>query len=77
MTITVIDYIRIFPSAAISIPDSSKYEACLQEIQRLLLLNGKSLGDYPTLPKPSGEEVIDTSNHMILHELNFNRDECS
>ncbi|KAI9118259.1 hypothetical protein K1719_010591 [Acacia pycnantha] len=46
----------------------------LLEIEKLLLRNGKSLNDYPSLPKPNEENLINMSNQLILQELNYNKE---
>ncbi|KAI9088572.1 hypothetical protein K1719_029686 [Acacia pycnantha] len=46
----------------------------LFEIQKLLLRNGKSLDDYPSMPRPSEDNIIDMSNQLILQELNYNKE---
>ncbi|KAI9110522.1 hypothetical protein K1719_018388 [Acacia pycnantha] len=46
----------------------------LLEIKKLLLRNGKSFNDYPSLPKPNEENLIDMSNQLILQELNYNKE---
>ncbi|KAI9082966.1 hypothetical protein K1719_035109 [Acacia pycnantha] len=46
----------------------------LLEIEKLLLRNGKCLNDYPSLPKPNEENLIDMSNQLILQELNYNKE---
>ncbi|XP_028764313.1 uncharacterized protein LOC114722452 [Neltuma alba] len=60
-----------------SITDSDKEEAGLIEIQRLLLKNGRSLDDYPSLPKPSSTEFLDTINNLLLQELSYDKDACA
>ncbi|KAI9091045.1 hypothetical protein K1719_028315 [Acacia pycnantha] len=49
----------------------------LLKIEKLLLHNGKSLNDYPSLPKPNEENLIDMSNQLILQELNYNKEKES
>ncbi|KAI9107858.1 hypothetical protein K1719_021194 [Acacia pycnantha] len=46
----------------------------LLEIEKLLLRNDKCLNDYPSLPKPNEENLIDVSNQLILQELNYNKE---
>ncbi|KAI9124884.1 hypothetical protein K1719_004211 [Acacia pycnantha] len=45
----------------------------LSIIQQLLIRNGRSLDDYPSLPKPDEDNIIDISNQLILQELNYNK----
>ncbi|XP_028779075.1 uncharacterized protein LOC114735542 [Neltuma alba] len=76
------EYINAVKEAAfwateISITDSDREEAGLIEIQRLLLKNGRSLDDYPSLPKPSSTEFLDTTNNLLLQELSYDRDACA
>ncbi|XP_028788641.1 uncharacterized protein LOC114744641 [Neltuma alba] len=61
----------------ISITDSDREDARLIEIQRLLLKNGRSLDDYPSLPKPSSTEFLDTINNLLLLELSYDKDACA
>ncbi|XP_028804724.1 uncharacterized protein LOC114759678 [Neltuma alba] len=56
--------------------DKDKEEASLVAIEKLLQRNGKSLLDYPSMPKPTTEVVVDTRNRMIIQELSFDQEEC-
>ena len=53
---------------------TNKEAAGLFEIEKILLRNGKSLNDYPCLPKPNEQNMIDMSNQLILQELNYNKE---
>ncbi|XP_054801556.1 uncharacterized protein LOC129305588 [Prosopis cineraria] len=53
---------------------AQKQQAALFEINQLLQANGKSLTDYPTLPRLEAHKHIDVTNHLIMHELNVNRE---
>ncbi|XP_028799523.1 ATP-dependent DNA helicase pfh1-like [Neltuma alba] len=52
---------------------SEKEEAALKEIESLLQENGKTLNDFPLLPKPASFSPLDLSNHLILQELGYDR----
>ncbi|KAI9106688.1 hypothetical protein K1719_022216 [Acacia pycnantha] len=60
-----------FPDLQISSAD--KEAACLSIIEKLLLRNGRSLNDYPSLPTPDTYNIFDISNQLILQELNYNK----
>ncbi|XP_028753423.1 uncharacterized protein LOC114713014, partial [Neltuma alba] len=62
--------------SGISITDDEKEEVALIEIERLLKRNGKSLSDFPSMPKPKTDTHIDMRNHLLLQELNYDRDSC-
>ncbi|XP_028793347.1 uncharacterized protein LOC114749047 [Neltuma alba] len=63
-------------SADLNISDDDKQQACLIEIEKLLQINGKSLHDYPLMPTAISTEYFDIRNHLVLQELNFDRDMC-
>ncbi|KAI9102362.1 hypothetical protein K1719_023564 [Acacia pycnantha] len=46
---------------------------CTLAQEELLLRNGRSLEDYPSLPRPDKDNIVDISNHLILQELNYNK----
>ncbi|KAI9084406.1 hypothetical protein K1719_033596 [Acacia pycnantha] len=52
---------------------TNKEAATLSQIQKLLLRNGRSLDDYPSLPRPDEDNIIDISNQLILQELNYDK----
>ncbi|KAI9115686.1 hypothetical protein K1719_013355 [Acacia pycnantha] len=60
-----------FPDLHISSAD--KEAAGLSIIEKLLLRNGRSLNDYPSLPTPDTNNIFDISNQLILQELNYNK----
>ncbi|KAI9126313.1 hypothetical protein K1719_002734 [Acacia pycnantha] len=45
----------------------------LSQIEQMLLWNGKSLRDYPSMPTPDEGNIIDTSCMLILQEMNYNK----
>ncbi|KAI9113094.1 hypothetical protein K1719_015619 [Acacia pycnantha] len=55
------------------ISSADKEAACLSIIEKLLLRNGRSLNDYPSLPTPDTDNIFDISNQLILQELNYNK----
>ncbi|KAI9116938.1 hypothetical protein K1719_011937 [Acacia pycnantha] len=58
----------------LQITNANKEAAGLANIQQLLLRNGRSLNDYPSMPKPDNDLIIDTSDQLILQELNYNKE---
>ncbi|KAI9113901.1 hypothetical protein K1719_015152 [Acacia pycnantha] len=58
----------------LQITNVNKEAAGLANIQQLLLRNGRSLNDYPSMPKPDNDLIIDTSEQLILQELNYNKE---
>lgn len=56
----------------ISIADKEAAE--LSNIEELLLCNGKSLDDYPSMPIPEKDNIIDTLSQLILEELKYNKE---
>ncbi|XP_028752922.1 uncharacterized protein LOC114712535 [Neltuma alba] len=56
------------------IPLLDKQHATLNEIDKLLKANGRSLNDFPSLPLPVDVPTIDVSNKLILQELNYDRE---
>ncbi|KAI9108524.1 hypothetical protein K1719_020408 [Acacia pycnantha] len=55
------------------ISSADKEAAGLSIIEKLLLRNGRSLNDYPSLPTPDTDNIFDISNQLILQELNYNK----
>ncbi|KAI9121435.1 hypothetical protein K1719_008468 [Acacia pycnantha] len=55
------------------ISSADKEAAGLSIIEKLLLRNGRSLNDYPSLPTPDTDNIFDISNQFILQELNYNK----
>ncbi|KAI9072628.1 hypothetical protein K1719_045424 [Acacia pycnantha] len=55
------------------ISSADKEAAGLSIIEKLLLRNGRSLNDYPSLPTPDIDNIFDISNQLILQELNYNK----
>ncbi|KAI9084922.1 hypothetical protein K1719_033095 [Acacia pycnantha] len=66
-------YILIMETNVFKISFTNKESAGLSIIQKLLLRNGRSLDDYPSLPRPDEDNIIDISNQLILQELNYNK----
>ncbi|KAI9118223.1 hypothetical protein K1719_010555 [Acacia pycnantha] len=58
----------------LQITNANKEAAGLANIQQLLLRNGRSLNDYPSMPKPDNDLIIDTLDQLILQELNYNKE---
>ncbi|KAI9084594.1 hypothetical protein K1719_033376 [Acacia pycnantha] len=52
---------------------TNKEAKTLSQIQKLLLRDGRSLDDYPSLPRPDEDNIIDISNQLILQELNYDK----
>ncbi|XP_054782872.1 uncharacterized protein LOC129290186 [Prosopis cineraria] len=57
----------------INVPLVAKEEAALREIDSLLHSNGKSLQDFSSLPLPVVTSNFDVTNHLMLQELNYDR----
>ncbi|XP_028767101.1 uncharacterized protein LOC114724813 [Neltuma alba] len=51
-----------------------KENMALKEINNLLRANGKTLHEFPSLPLPLNTPVIDIANHLIMQELNYDRE---
>ncbi|XP_057445063.1 uncharacterized protein LOC130737334 [Lotus japonicus] len=47
---------------------------CIIEIEKLLQRNGRSLNDYPCLPTPEYDEVLQFDNRFIVDEQNYDKD---
>lgn len=45
-------------------------QLCLIEIEKLLVLNGRSLKDFDTMPFPQGEDMNEFGNILLFNELN-------
>ncbi|XP_019100927.1 PREDICTED: uncharacterized protein LOC109132923 [Camelina sativa] len=56
----------------LNLNDADKRNYTLQEIEKLMLGNGRSLAEIDNFPQPS-REVIDNSNRLIVDEMNYNR----
>lgn len=63
-----------FDHTDISFTDTEKFAVAPNEINQSLQANGKSLDDYPSLPRYATQTPIDLGNQFILQELNFNKD---
>ncbi|XP_028752798.1 uncharacterized protein LOC114712429 [Neltuma alba] len=61
-------------ASGISISDTMKEQEALKEIELLFQQNGKSLIDFLSLPCPPKCVNLDVRNHLILQELNYDRD---
>ncbi|XP_045793087.1 uncharacterized protein LOC123888169 [Trifolium pratense] len=59
----------------LQLSDEELQNLCLIEIQKLLLLNGRTLSDYKTMPVPVDGDVNNFENRLIAEELSYNRDE--
>lgn len=59
--------------ASITFSPKEITNAAMHEIDYMLRNNGKTLHDFPYLPLPVGTPNIDTTNHLILQELNYDR----
>ncbi|KAI9084803.1 hypothetical protein K1719_033209 [Acacia pycnantha] len=57
----------------LQISSADKEAAGLSIIEKLLLRNGRSLNDYPSLPTPDTDNIFDISNQLIIQELNYNK----
>ena len=58
----------------ISIPQEDKENAVLLEVDSLLRQNGKNLQDFPSLPEPTISTRFDSTNFLILQELDYDRE---
>ncbi|XP_057418166.1 uncharacterized protein LOC130712347 [Lotus japonicus] len=56
------------------IADADLKNLCIIEIEKLLQRNGRSLNDYPCLPTPEYDEVLQFDNIFIVDELNYDKD---
>ncbi|CAJ2651910.1 unnamed protein product [Trifolium pratense] len=59
----------------LQLSDKELQNLCLIEIQKLLLLNGRTLSDYKTMSVPVDGDVNNFENRLIAEELSYNRDE--
>ena len=67
----------MFELIGITVPAYLKEEADLIEIEKLLQKNGKSLANYTPMPLPRDAPIYDVTDHLILQELNLNKDLCA
>nr|XP_043614567.1 ATP-dependent DNA helicase PIF1-like [Erigeron canadensis] len=64
---------KLFMFPGLQLSDEQKKNYCLMDIQDLLHKNGKSLEDYPDLPKLDPALVTNDDNRLIREELTYNR----
>jgi hypothetical protein len=57
----------------LQISDDELENLCLIEIDKLLMLNGRSLSDYKTMPTPVVEVGTTFQNKLIADELSYDR----
>ncbi|XP_057425867.1 uncharacterized protein LOC130719249 [Lotus japonicus] len=62
------------PDIGLRIADVDLKNLCVIEIEKLLQRNGRSLNDYPCLPTPEDDEVLQFDNRFIVDELNYDKD---
>ncbi|XP_028791347.1 uncharacterized protein LOC114747221 [Neltuma alba] len=48
-----------------------------EQTKHLICEDLLSLDDYPSLPKPSSTEFLDTTNNLLLQELSHDKDACA
>ncbi|XP_010480907.2 PREDICTED: ATP-dependent DNA helicase PIF1-like [Camelina sativa] len=58
----------------LNLTDADKRNYTLIEIEKLMVMNGGSLSTIENMPQPS-RETIDHSNHFIVEEMKYNREE--
>ncbi|KAJ1389521.1 hypothetical protein SESBI_38256, partial [Sesbania bispinosa] len=57
------------------IPNDDLKRLYLLEIEKILLMNGKSLKDFKDMPFPAQVDVDQFGNYLIFDELNYDVDD--
>jgi ATP-dependent DNA helicase PIF1 len=65
--------VNVFFNIELQISDDELENLCLIEIDKLLMLNGRSLSDYKTMPTPVVEDGTTFQNKLIADELSYDR----
>jgi len=61
----------------LKIEDAHIQNLCLLQVEDLLISNGKSLKDFPSLPQPIHSDAFIYQNRFIIDELNYDKIEMS
>ncbi|XP_061372128.1 uncharacterized protein LOC133314638 [Gastrolobium bilobum] len=56
-----------------SLPEDCIINSTLAEIDKVLQSNGRSLSDYPSMPRIMMESLMDIQNRLVLDELSYDR----
>ncbi|XP_061357242.1 uncharacterized protein LOC133301608, partial [Gastrolobium bilobum] len=56
-----------------SLPEDCIMNSTLAEIDKVLQSNGRSLSDYPSMPRIMMESLLDIQNRLVLDELSYDR----
>jgi len=57
--------------------ESELQKLCLLEIEKMLMSNGRSLKDYPSLPQLDISDSFLFENQFIIDELQYNKDDMA
>ena len=63
--------------AGLQIQTVELQKLCLLEIEEMLMLNGRSLKDYPSLPQLDLSDVHTFNNRFIVDELQYNKQDMA
>ncbi|XP_061365624.1 uncharacterized protein LOC133308880 [Gastrolobium bilobum] len=67
------EYIDAIKEANVSLPEDCIINSTLAEIDKVLQNNGRSLSDYPSMPRIMMESLLDIQNRLVLDELSYDR----
>ncbi|XP_057452502.1 uncharacterized protein LOC130744329 [Lotus japonicus] len=71
------DLRRSLNNPDLRIDDQRLRELCLMEIEKILLINGKSLKDFHGMPVVNADLLAEYGNVLLFNELNFDVSEMS
>ncbi|XP_057432073.1 uncharacterized protein LOC130724815 [Lotus japonicus] len=71
------DLRRSLNNSDLRIDDQRLRELCLMEIEKILLINGKSLKDFDGMPVVDADLLAEYGNVLLFNELNFDTTEMS
>jgi len=69
--------LHYLPHVGLEIQTAELQKICLLEIQEMLMSNGRSLKDYPSLPQLDLSDVHTFNNRFIVDELQYNKEEMA
>ncbi|XP_027903668.1 uncharacterized protein LOC114163562 [Vigna unguiculata] len=71
------EYIDAIKEASLQIQTAELQKLCLLEIEEMLMSNGRSLKDYPSLPQLDLSDVHTFNNRFIIDELQYNKQDMA
>lgn len=66
------DYI-IISLIGVVIDENARIQSALRHINSILIGNGKSLSDYPSLPQLENDDLPAVENNLIMQELRYDK----